>query len=48
MELSNCGVEVVLIDFTLSRMSPERGQVVYYDLSQDPDIFKGPKWNQQV
>lgn len=48
VQLLNCGVDVVVIDFTLSRMSPDQGQVVYYDIAQDPEIFEGPKWNQQV
>uniref|UniRef100_A0A1I7TDQ8 non-specific serine/threonine protein kinase n=1 Tax=Caenorhabditis tropicalis TaxID=1561998 RepID=A0A1I7TDQ8_9PELO len=40
INLKSCGVQVNIIDFTLSRISKE-GTTVYLDLEQDPGIFEG-------
>ncbi|GAX83992.1 hypothetical protein CEUSTIGMA_g11417.t1 [Chlamydomonas eustigma] len=37
------GVRVSLIDFTASRLVAEDGQLAFCDLSQDPEVFEGPK-----
>jgi serine/threonine-protein kinase haspin len=38
------GLDVTLIDFTLSRMAPRHGGggVAFYDLEADPELFQGP------
>lgn len=48
LRVQHSGIEVVLIDFTFSRLSPGDGQVIFYDLSSDLDLFDGPKFNLQV
>jgi serine/threonine-protein kinase haspin len=43
-ELETCGVEITLIDFTLSRLiEPSSGEnlIVYNDLEKDPELFTG-------
>ncbi len=42
------GILTTLIDFTLSRLDAEGGDVVYCDLQQDPEIFQGPKGDCQA
>eukprot|EP00884_Botryococcus_braunii_P022167 jgi/Botrbrau1/8634/Bobra.0196s0028.1 len=37
------GVQVTLIDFTLSRLKSITGDVLFCNLSTDPDLFTGPK-----
>ena len=41
--IHNCGLNVTLIDFTLSRLELEDGSILFNDLEQDIEIFKGPK-----
>lgn len=40
--IQNQGFHVQIIDYTLSRMELEHG-VLFCDLENDPEIFKGPK-----
>ena len=35
------GVSATIIDFTLSRMSLKSGQIIYYAIGSDPDMFIG-------
>lgn len=42
------GVNVTLIDFTLSRLQTGQGEVAFCDLAVDPELFKGPKGDIQV
>lgn len=42
------GVRVTLIDFTLSRLITSDGEVAFCDLSADPELFKGPKGDEQA
>lgn len=42
------GMEVTLIDFTLSRLDSEGGATAFCDLEQDPALFLGPKGDCQV
>jgi serine/threonine-protein kinase haspin len=37
------GVRASLIDFSASRLIAEDGSLAFGDLSQDPEIFEGPK-----
>ena len=39
---------MTLIDFTLSRLITDNGDVAYCDLARDPGLFNGPKGNFQV
>lgn len=48
LEAETAGVTVTLIDFTLSRLQTETGEVAYCDLSTDPALFQGPKRDFQV
>lgn len=48
MRVRTGGVLVTLIDFTLSRLELEDGDVVCCDLEADPEIFEGPKGDCQV
>ncbi|GMH33792.1 hypothetical protein BSKO_01626 [Bryopsis sp. KO-2023] len=43
IQVENQGIEVVLIDFTLSRVGLENGEVAFCDLAMDPGLFQGPK-----
>ena len=41
--------QVSLIDFTASRLVSEvSGQLAFYDLSQDPEVFEGTQGDVQV
>lgn len=42
------GVEVVIIDFTASRLATPQGGVAFCDLATDPELFTGPRGNVQV
>ena len=42
------GVQVTLIDFTLSRLCTADGAGAYCDLEADPELFQGPKGDCQV
>ena len=42
------GVEVTIIDFTLSRLTAASGQVHSCDLSADPALFQGRRGDCQV
>ncbi|KAL0904410.1 hypothetical protein M5K25_026514 [Dendrobium thyrsiflorum] len=44
--VSTFGLSVSIIDFTLSRISTGEA-VLFLNLSSDPELFKGPKWNIQ-
>lgn len=48
VRVRTAGVLVTLIDFTLSRLQLEGGDVVCCDLEADPEIFQGPKGDCQV
>ena len=48
MELDTSGVQVTLIDFTLSRLSTLLGRTAFNDLAADPALFAGPKGDVQV
>eukprot|EP00873_Tetraselmis_striata_P040156 jgi/Tetstr1/460420/TSEL_005681.t1 len=43
LSLDTSGVEVVLIDFTLSRLITSDGELAFCDLESDPELFQGPK-----
>ena len=42
------GVQITLIDFTLSRLCTIDGSGAYCDLDADPELFQGPKGDCQV
>lgn len=42
------GLKVTLIDFTLSRLLTQEGEVAFCDLNLDPEIFNGPKGDAQA
>ena len=42
LNMQTSGLDVTIIDFTLSRVTAEDGDV-YCDLNADPELFKGPK-----
>ena len=42
------GVQITLIDFTLSRLCTIDGSGAYCDLNADPELFQGPKGDCQV
>ncbi|KAK9844834.1 hypothetical protein WJX74_007444 [Apatococcus lobatus] len=42
------GVEVTLIDFTLSRLDAAPDKIAFSDLSTDPELFQGPKGDPQA
>ncbi|KAI0488471.1 hypothetical protein KFK09_028304 [Dendrobium nobile] len=44
--VSTFGLTVSIIDFTLSRINTGEA-VLFLNLSSDPELFKGPKWNIQ-
>ena len=48
VEVAAKGVEVTLIDFTLSRLRTPAGHVQFCDLADDPALFQGPKGDCQV
>jgi len=48
IKVQTAGIRVTLIDFTLSRLVTQDGDVAYCDLSLDPELFKGPKGDPQV
>lgn len=48
MEARGGGVQVTLIDFTLSRLTLPSGAVAFCDLSADPALFQGPNNDCQV
>ena len=50
ISVDTCGVRVTLIDFTLSRLAKNNDstEVVYCDLSADPEIFNGPQGDLQA
>jgi serine/threonine-protein kinase haspin len=48
IKVQTAGIRVSLIDFTLSRLVTQDGDVAYCDLSLDPELFKGPKGDPQV
>jgi hypothetical protein len=45
---STAGVEVTLIDFTLSRLRTADGAGAFCDLAADPELFQGPRGDCQV
>lgn len=48
LHIDNQGLEVVLIDFSLSRVGLDNGEVAFCDLDTDPEIFQGPKGDSQA
>jgi Haspin like kinase domain len=48
VEVATGGLEMTLIDFTLSRLDTPSGGAAFCDLSADPEIFQGPKGDCQV
>jgi len=44
----SAGVQITLIDFTLSRLCTIDGSGAYCDLDADPELFQGPKGDCQV
>lgn len=48
VEFPTEGIEVTVIDFTLSRLVTEDGTVAFCDLEADPELFKGPRGNCQA
>ena len=48
IEVETAGVEVTLIDFTLSRLRSADGAGAFCDLSADPALFKGKRGDCQV
>ncbi len=50
ISVDTCGVVVALIDFTLSRLAKgsDSTNVVFCDLSADPEIFNGPEGDLQA
>lgn len=48
IEVETAGVEVTLIDFTLSRLRTADGAGAFCDLSADPALFKGKRGDCQV
>ena len=48
VEASTAGVEVTLIDFTLSRLRTADGAGAFCDLAADPELFQGPRGDCQV
>ena len=48
MRTQTHGVEVTIIDFTLSRLTAASGQVHSCDLSADPALFQGRRGDCQV
>ena len=42
------GIQITLIDFTLSRLCTIDGSGAYCDLDADPELFQGPKGDCQV
>lgn len=48
IEVDTAGVEVTLIDFTLSRLRTADGAGAFCDLSADPALFKGKRGDCQV
>ena len=45
---STAGVQVTLIDFTLSRLRTADGAGAFCDLAADPELFQGPRGDCQV
>lgn len=43
-----CGVRVTLIDFTLSRLRTRAGTLAFCDLAADPELFQGPRGDEQA
>lgn len=48
MRVKTQGLQVTLIDFTLSRLRTPAGDVQFCNLADDPALFKGPKNDCQV
>jgi serine/threonine-protein kinase haspin len=48
MSAKGGGLQVTLIDFTLSRLTLPSGAIAFCDLSADPDLFEGPKNDYQA
>jgi serine/threonine-protein kinase haspin len=55
ISVETSGVRVTLIDFTLSRLAKQRRassspreDIIYFDLSTDPEIFNGPEGDLQA
>ncbi|EIE19929.1 hypothetical protein COCSUDRAFT_54502 [Coccomyxa subellipsoidea C-169] len=48
VEASTAGVEVTLIDFTLSRLRTADGAGAFCDLAADPELFQGPRGDCQA
>ena len=42
------GLDVQIIDFTLSRLETSGGFVAFCDLAEDPELFQGPKHDAQA
>ena len=42
------GLEIAIIDFTLSRLQSAAGEVAFCDLNADPELFMGPKGDVQA
>eukprot|EP00798_Chlamydomonas_sp_ICE-L_P014639 gene14639-20675_t len=47
IQVPTLGVNACIIDFTASRLRTLQQQLAFCDLSQDPELFEGPKGNVQ-
>ena len=43
INIQTSGLNVAIIDFTLSRLTADSGKTFYLDLNADPELFNGPK-----
>ena len=48
LEIESAGLDVQIIDFTLSRLETEEGFVAFCDLAADPELFEGPAGDAQA
>lgn len=43
INMQTSGLNVTIIDFTLSRLTADSGETFFLDLNADPELFNGPK-----
>lgn len=48
MAVDTCGLGIQIIDFTLSRLETDQGYIAFCDLSAEPELFNGPKYDIQA
>ena len=48
VSMQTSGLKTSLIDFTLSRLQADSGEIAFCDLSADPELFRGPKGDVQA